>query len=254
MILDHQNEKKICILTASKQVEDNGQVNFQGIIHDITNIKKAEKATLYAEKLAAAGRLVSTLAHEVRNPLNNIQMSVEHLDSLTGSSDDKMFFDIIKRNVRRINDLIGELLDSYRPTERAFRAINLQRVVDDSVVLASDRTVLQGIKIDVAYSDQPSIILADEEKLKIALVNILVNATEAIQSTNHEGRIKVSLLQKDNTYKVEISDNGCGIPPKYYRNYSSPTLPPSATAWGSVWLPHSTSSNPTKAPSMSSHK
>lgn len=212
VILDHQNEKKICILTASKQVEDNGQVNFQGIIHDITNIKKAEKATLYAEKLAAAGRLVSTLAHEVRNPLNNIQMSVEHLDSLTGSTDDKMFLDIIKRNVRRINDLIGELLDSYRPTERAFRAINLQRVVDDSVVLASDRTVLQGIKIDVAYSDQPSIILADEEKLKIALVNILVNATEAIQSTNREGRIKVSLLQKDNTYKVEISDNGCGIP------------------------------------------
>lgn len=214
VILDHQNEKKICILTASKQIEDNGQVNFQGIIHDITNIKKAEKATLYAEKLAAAGRLVSTLAHEVRNPLNNIQMSVEHLDAPEVNVDDKMFFEIIKRNVRRINDLIGELLDSYRPTEKAFRAINLHRVVDDSVMVASDRTVLQGIKIEVACMDQPSIILADEEKLKIALVNILVNATEAIQATEREGRIKVSLWQKDNFYKVEIADNGCGIPPE----------------------------------------
>ena len=51
----------------------------QGIIHDITNLKSAEKATLQAEKLGAANRLVRALAHEVRNPLNNINLSVEQL-------------------------------------------------------------------------------------------------------------------------------------------------------------------------------
>ncbi len=49
------------------------------MIHDITSIRRAEKANLMVEKLGAAGRLVRTLAHEVRNPLNNINMSVEQL-------------------------------------------------------------------------------------------------------------------------------------------------------------------------------
>ena len=57
--------------------EDNLYV--QGIIHDITNLKKAEKATLQIEKMGAANRLVRALAHEVRNPLNNINLSVEQL-------------------------------------------------------------------------------------------------------------------------------------------------------------------------------
>ena len=50
---------------------------YQGLLHDITNLKRAEKANLMIEKLGATGRLVRTLAHEVRNPLNNINMSVD---------------------------------------------------------------------------------------------------------------------------------------------------------------------------------
>jgi nitrogen-specific signal transduction histidine kinase len=74
----------------------------QGIIHDITNLKKAEKATLQAEKLAAAGRLVRTLAHEVRNPLNNINLSVDQLSHLITKDDNHFLLDIIMRNSKRI--------------------------------------------------------------------------------------------------------------------------------------------------------
>ena len=70
-------EKKYCILNVTMEEGldlENGYV--QGIIHDISNLKKMEKATLLGEKLAAAGRLVRTIAHEVRNPLNNITLSL----------------------------------------------------------------------------------------------------------------------------------------------------------------------------------
>jgi PAS domain S-box-containing protein len=212
VVIDNQHEKKICILSASKQSDIDGEVYVQGIIHDITNLKRAEKATLYAEKLAAAGRLVRMLAHEVRNPLNNIQMSVEHLDSSGIPEDEKVFFDIIKRNVKRIDDIIAELLDSYRPTEKALRASDLKKIVEQSVQRALDRIRLKGISIEQYYPDQLFIMPVDEEKLKIAFLNILVNAAEAIQSS--DGKIVVTVDQKDRDYVVRISDNGTGIPPE----------------------------------------
>ncbi|MCW3123597.1 MAG: hybrid sensor histidine kinase/response regulator, partial [Flavipsychrobacter sp.] len=74
-----EGEKKYCILTLTPEDSTKEDGYVQGIIHDITNLKKEEKATLQGEKLAAAGRLVRTIAHEVRNPLNNITLSVEQM-------------------------------------------------------------------------------------------------------------------------------------------------------------------------------
>jgi PAS domain S-box-containing protein len=212
VVIDNQHEKKICILSASRQTDKEGEVTFQGIIHDITNLKRAEKAALYAEKLAAAGRLVRMLAHEVRNPLNNIQMSVEHLDSTNIPEEDKVFYDIIKRNVKRIDDIIAELLDSYRPTEKSFQANDLKKVLAKSVQIALDRITLKGIAIEERYPTKLFVMPVDEEKLKIAFLNILVNATEAIQSD--DGKIVVLLDERDGDFVVEISDNGGGIPPE----------------------------------------
>src|SRR6185369_14198212 len=85
-LMTREHEKKYCILSITKEIEDvKNNFYFHGIIHDITHIKKAEKITLQVEKLAAAGRLVRTLAHEVRNPLNNINLSVEHLREETAN-------------------------------------------------------------------------------------------------------------------------------------------------------------------------
>jgi PAS domain S-box-containing protein len=74
-----KGKKRNCILNLSLERDSNNNAYVQGILHDITNQKKTERATLLAEKLAATGRLVRTLAHEVRNPLSNIHMSLEQL-------------------------------------------------------------------------------------------------------------------------------------------------------------------------------
>lgn len=212
VLTDESQEKKYFVLTASTQEGTNGDAYVQGILHDITNLKKAERATLYAEKLAAAGRLVRTLAHEVRNPLNNVQMAIEQLDSSHVPEDDKIFLEIIQRNAKRIDNLIGELLDSYRPYEKTFRVTNLRNVLEDTLQLALDRVRLKGIKISAKYPSEPCIIQADEEKLKIAFLNIVVNATEAIPNGN--GEVDIVLSEKPEHYIVEIADNGTGIPPE----------------------------------------
>jgi len=212
VLTDESQEKKYFVLSASTQEGTNGDAYVQGILHDITNLKKAERATLYAEKLAAAARLVRTLAHEVRNPLNNVQMAIEQLDSSHVPEDDKIFLEIIQRNAKRIDNLIGELLDSYRPYEKTFRVTNLRNVLEDTLQLALDRVRLKGIKISAKYPSEPCIIQADEEKLKIAFLNIVVNATEAIPNGN--GEVDIVLSEKPEHYIVEIADNGTGIPPE----------------------------------------
>jgi PAS domain S-box-containing protein len=211
VIVDQVKEKKVCILSLSRQYENDANT-LQGIIHDITNLKRAEKITLQAEKLAAAGRLVRTLAHEVRNPLSNIQMSVEQLESSITSPDDKVFLEIVQRNSKRINDLITELLDSSRPTEMMYRPLALQEIVDETIRIARDRMTLKQIAIAVLYPPEPWIIQADKEKLKIAFLNILINATEAINSP--DGKITIEFLPIGNYYRLQITDNGCGISPE----------------------------------------
>jgi signal transduction histidine kinase len=181
----------------------------QGIIHDITNLKKAEKATLQAEKLAAAGRLVRTLAHEVRNPLNNINLSVEQLGHGSDSDENRFLLDVIQRNSMRIGGLITELLDSSRPTELVMEKHMLQGIMDDTIAAALDRVTLQRINMQIHYMDEPAFIMADKHKLKIAFLNILINAIEAI--TQGPGNIGIDISQKGSKYMVQISDNGSGI-------------------------------------------
>jgi len=203
-------ENKVCIISASLEMDNNNQEYMQGIVHDITNLKRAEKATLQVEKLAAAGRLVRTLAHEVRNPLNNINLSVEHLrDEIEDLENGKLYLGIIQRNSSRIGALITELLNSSRPTEMKREPHILQTILDESISESIDRLTLQGINMQIKYPDVPVIVCVDREKLKIAFSNIIINATEAI---NHpRGKISITVETNHKYATVTIKDNGCGI-------------------------------------------
>lgn len=208
-VINAKGKRRNCILYLSTELDSNNKNYVQGILHDITNQKKTERATLLAEKLAATGRLVRTLAHEVRNPLSNIHMSLEQLGSLT-KGEERVYIDIIDRNGKRINDLITELLTSSKPTEMVFDRIVLQTAVDETIGIALDRLTLKQIKLKVNYPESPCYIRADKEKLKIALLNIIINAIEAIE--NVKGELVISLVPNDENYSLEIADNGCGIP------------------------------------------
>ena len=202
-------EKKYCILTLTIEDSDKEDGYVQGIIHDITNLKKVEKATLQGEKLAAAGRLVRTIAHEVRNPLNNITLSVEQMQQDIKDEPMQLYMDIIKRNGKRINDLISELLNTSRPSENRLEQLVLQSILDDVIAASIDRLTLKRIKLQVSYPNNVLEIMADKEKLKLALLNIVINAIEAMEE--QIGLLSVSLQQAGNNVLLVISDNGSGI-------------------------------------------
>lgn len=214
-------EKKTCILSVVQDANSSGQDFVHGIIHDITNIKKAERANLQTEKLAANERLVRILAHEIRNPLNNIKLSADNLAIINAADEkQKMMLGIIQRNSLRINQMITELLDSTKTLELVFDKYSLQDVVEDSLAIASDRINLQKIKLNRSFPTSPLYILADKSKLQIAFSNILINAIEAMETG--KGRLSVVIIELPNTYTVSIKDNGKGIPAEHLSKLFEP--------------------------------
>ena len=191
-LMTHNKVKKLALVSASLEM-DKGQAYVQGILHDITLLKRAEEITLQAEKLEAKGRVIRTLAHEIRNPLNNISVSVDQLKSIV-SHDDIELLNIVYRGVRRIDDLINQLMDSSRYYKMKFTVLSLQTVIERAVEEAMDRIALKKIKLDVSYPRSPAMALIDLEKIKIAFLNILLNAIEAMEEG--KGVLKIAVESK----------------------------------------------------------
>jgi PAS domain S-box-containing protein len=202
-------EKKICILTLSIEEAYTDEVYLQGIVHDISSLKKIEKANIQAEKLASTGRLVRTLAHEVRNPLNNIMLSVEQILHETKDEDSLVYLNMIHRNSKRINDLITELLNTSRPTEITLEEISIREIMNDVISTAKDSLTLKRIKLETSYPPEIQMIMADKAKLNIALFNIVINAIEAMEEG--QGMLTINLKKYNDNMVLTITDNGCGI-------------------------------------------
>ena len=208
-IINNSNETRDCLLSlASQRQADDETFVVHGIIHDITKIKKAEMANLQAEKLAANERLIRMLAHEIRNPLNNIILSIDQLMPLERDEMEKSFMDIIQRNSLRINNIITELLNLAKPSELVLVEQSLQEIVDESLSRTNDRIKLQNIDVKKVYPPEPLLIQADKEKLIIAFTNIIINA---IESMHTNGLLTISISASDDGYEVCIKDNGKGI-------------------------------------------
>jgi len=206
-LITKSGEVRYCLLSFSKEIDSSGKPYLQGIAHDISNLKKEEKQKIYREKLDIAERISRTLAHEIRNPLNNIDLAAEQIG--LGMPNINTFTEIIRRNSKRIGALITELLHGTPNIVLTENSLSLQQIVEESLSLAQDRMMLKKIKLDTNYANEVITIKADSNKLKIAFLNIIINAIEAMQPD--KGELTVVLKKENSKAIVSIKDNGCGI-------------------------------------------
>lgn len=162
------------------------------------------------EKFAVTGRISRTIAHEVRNPLTNINLATEHLRSeVKQGPETNILFDMISRNSNRINDLINDLLNSTKAGQLSFKKVNINDILDQSLGFAQDRIDLKEIRVVKNYATGLPNILVDIEKINIAFLNIIVNAIEAIGP--QKGILTLTTENKNNRCLVTITDNGNGM-------------------------------------------
>jgi PAS domain S-box-containing protein len=208
-------EKKTCLINCIF-IQDLGSTFccYQGIIHDQTMRKKAEKDMLIAERLSMTGKIARTIAHEVRNPLTNLNLALDQLkDEMPKDNPSvKVYSDIIERNANRIEQLIGEMLSSSKPRDLNLELVPVSEVLDETLMLTIDRLNLNRMKLEKSYASNLPRLLVDKEKIKIALLNIIINATEAMEA--EKGVLKIVTDMRDGFLMVSIADNGKGIAPE----------------------------------------
>jgi PAS domain S-box-containing protein len=212
ILLINNNKRKILSnISITRFLDSDHKVRgFQAIIEDISERKKIQQELIQLEKLIMTGNIARSIAHEVRNPLTNINLALEQFSEIAAQDDTlEVYLDIIKRNTKRINQLISEMLKSSKPSELQLQPCKLNDILENALSLAKDRLKLREIKLVKLYDkDLPEIPL-DFEKLSMALLNIINNALEAV-----EPRQGVLSLQTriEGAYQVmQICDNGPGI-------------------------------------------
>jgi nitrogen-specific signal transduction histidine kinase len=132
-----------------------------------------------------SARFASALAHEVRNPLTNINLSIDMLNSAITDSALKIYTDIITRSSIRINHLINELLLHQEFEETATNKYSVHQLLDEALTLTADRIMLKKIKVRKEYGAEDGKICVDRERICIALTNIIINAVEAMSAANY---------------------------------------------------------------------
>lgn len=179
----------------------------------------------------ASSKDISVFAHELRNPLNNIALSVEMLTSLTDDNDLKIYLDIISRSSARMSGLIKELL---KPQEEEIKTQkhSIQQLLDEVLEETKDSVTLKNVVVVKDYDTEDTRIFFDRPKLKIALTNIIVNAIDAM--TPGTGKLRLMARSTANRYRVQIEDNGCGIMKEHMSKIFKPyfTLKPGGMGLG----------------------
>ncbi|MFN0036701.1 MAG: ATP-binding protein [Saprospiraceae bacterium] len=186
-----------------------GEVFFQAILHDITRRKKAERELLIAEKLASAGRFMRMLGHEIRNPLTNIDLSVAQILAESKDPEQTGCLEIIHRNSQRIGKLVTDLLQSSNTGLLNLQPTDPHELLEQTLAAAADRIALKKVTVHRHYPTDPPLIQADPEKLKIALLNIIINAVEMVEADT--GILKLNTGRVGDSFFFSIQDNGPGI-------------------------------------------
>lgn len=209
---------------------------FNEMTAELEKSKQLEDQLRQAEKSAVIGRLGSAIAHEIRNPLNYINLTLDHLRSKFSPDDEERnakFADLtlqLKSEVARINQQISDFLNYSRPAHVNLRAIDARGVIEDSLRIVEHQAAENDIKIGVVEHENVPKIIGDPEFLRSVFNNLFINAVQAMGSSG--GHLSVKISPDNGFVRYDISDTGAGIPPENLSKIFEPYFSTKETGTG----------------------
>ena len=162
--------------------------------------------------MASLGSLAAGVAHEIRNPLSSIKGFATYFrEQYKDQKQDFETASIMISEVDRLNRVVGQLLELARPVELIKKPINLNTLFSNSIALINSRAEEKNISIDMEVSDPDLTITADSDRISQVLLNLYLNAIEAIEKGN--GTLSVSARKsiREPGVLISVTDNGSGI-------------------------------------------
>jgi signal transduction histidine kinase len=192
---------------------------FNEMTAKLERTRELEAQLHQAEKAAVVGRLAAAIAHEIRNPLNYINLTLDHLRSSFAPADlerrekFERLATQLKAEVARINRHITDFLKYSRPSTLELQSTNLRDEAENAMEMIAVQASETGIKTALEQRGEVPLVMADKEALRSVFTNLLINGLEAIDGSG--GDLKVTISSDDGERAcVEITDTGRGIAPE----------------------------------------
>jgi PAS domain S-box-containing protein len=200
--------------TVTSLADDTGRITqLVGVERDITRETELRHQLIHAERLAAAGQLVSGVAHELNNPLQSVVGFAELLIEGERRPDVRGDLEQIHSEANRAAKIVRNLLAFVRRSSAERAPVNLNDLVQSAVALRAYEFGVANIDLEVEYSENAPTVLVNREEIQQVLLNLLLNAEHAMKTTNSpDPRLRIRTAAGASTVTVEVHDSGPGVP------------------------------------------
>jgi signal transduction histidine kinase len=191
-------------------------VAFNDMTARLAHLRELESKLHQVEKAAVVGRLAAAIAHEIRNPLNYINLTLDHLRSAFAPEDPakretfERLADQLKSEVQRINRHITDFLKYSRPSALELVSLDLRVEAADAMRVITGQALERGVETTLEEQGEVPRVVADRDSLRSVFTNLLLNSLEAIDGNGGSLGIKLS-AEAPNHARIEIIDTGRGI-------------------------------------------
>ncbi len=213
--------------------------SFNEMVERLREHRALEERLHFAERTTALGRLASAVAHEIRNPLNFINLSIDHVSERLGPDDPKKREDFerilsnMKGEISRLNRLVGDFLSFGKPMRLHPRLVAIEEVLRDVAALVDHKAKDQGIALSIEPEPDLPRIFADPELLKTCFLNLMINGVDAMPEGG-ELRLGIRRATQDGAEAlvVTVSDTGQGMSDEDARAAFEPYFSTKETGFG----------------------
>jgi signal transduction histidine kinase len=227
-------------VSGTNRRDEMGQLasRFNEMIAGLGRTRELEAQLYQAQQSAVVGRLASAIAHEIRNPLNYINLTLDHLRTKFSPDDagKRETFERLavqlKAEVARINSRISEFLKFTRPAKLDLQPLDLRTAATDAMRLVEVQATENGVETRVEQAGDVPEVLADAESLRSVFTNLYINALQAIDGQRGSLNVKISADDEGKRARIEIKDTGQGIAPENISHLFEPYFSTKETGTG----------------------
>ena len=192
--------------------EDGEQMGALVTLRDLDSLESINTQLQVSERLAALGRITAGVAHEVKNPLNSMRLWLENLKESLPSEQDagaQQAVQVLDKEIDRLDAVVKRFLDFTRPLELKLEATDLAELLHEVMRVAHPQLQKAGVEVEELLNNGIPEVWADRDLLKQAVLNLVLNAVEAMTSG---GELRVELGRRGEMAEISVSDTGKGIP------------------------------------------
>jgi signal transduction histidine kinase len=187
--------------------------SFNDMVDKLSERQVLEEKLKKTEQLSMIGHLASGIAHEVRNPLNFLSLSIGHIkdrlseERIEKGDDILKLLDSLKKEIFRVNELINNFLFLGKPIVLHKDWVSAGALMDDALYMVKDK-LREGIEIGTESQEMNTLIFCDRDCIRLCLINLLVNSIQAIEG---QGSIAVHFWNCDDMSCISVADTGIGV-------------------------------------------